>query len=284
MTLRTGAYLGPFEIVGPLGAGGMGVVYRARDSRLGREVAVKVLPEQVSWDRDRLARFQREAQVLAQLNHPAICSIFGIEEAEGVHALVLELVEGPTLEEKIASGPIPLEEAVPIARDVASALEAAHEKGIVHRDLKPANVKLTAGGHAKVLDFGLAKALGPASGPAVARPDEAPSAPLPRRSPGSSSGRPPTCPPSRRAACRWTAEPTSGPSASSSTRCSRAGSSSTPRRRWTSSSRSSRARSTSPRCRRRPPRRSGSSSRAACATTSGRASRTSATPASSSRS
>ncbi|MBI5444796.1 MAG: serine/threonine-protein kinase, partial [Deltaproteobacteria bacterium] len=165
MTLRPGAQLGPFEIVGPLGAGGMGVVYRARDSRLGRDVAVKVLPEQLSWDRDRLARFQREAQVLAQLNHPAICSIFGIEEAEGVHALVLELVEGPTLEEKLSSGPIPLEEAVLIARDVASALEAAHGKGIVHRDLKPANVKLPPGGHAKVLDFGLAKALGPASGP-----------------------------------------------------------------------------------------------------------------------
>ena len=143
----------------------MGVVYRARDSRLGREVAVKVLPEQVSWDRDRLGRLQREAQVLAQLNHPSICSIYGLEEVDGVHALVLELVEGPTLEEKLASGPIPLEEAVPIAREVASALEAAHEKGIVHRDLKPANVKLTAGGHAKVLDFGLAKALGPASGP-----------------------------------------------------------------------------------------------------------------------
>ncbi|HYN42654.1 MAG TPA: protein kinase [Thermoanaerobaculia bacterium] len=183
MTLRTGAHLGPFEIVGPLGAGGMGVVYRARDSRLGREVAIKVLPEQLSWDRDRLARFQREAQVLAQLNHPAICSIFGIEAAEGVHALVLELVEGPTLEEKIASGPIPLEEAIPIARDIASALEAAHEKGIVHRDLKPANVKLTAGGHAKVLDFGLAKALGPASG----SPSHGPTGPVgasPQTEPG----------------------------------------------------------------------------------------------------
>lgn len=164
MTLRPGAYLGAFEILGPLGEGGMGVVYRARDSRLGREVAVKVLPLQLASDEDRLSRLQREAQVLAQLNHPAICSIFGLEEFGGLHALVLELVEGPTLEAKIASGPIPLEEAIPIARDVASALEAAHEKGIVHRDLKPANVKLTTGGQAKVLDFGLAKALGPPSG------------------------------------------------------------------------------------------------------------------------
>lgn len=183
MTLRPGAFLGPFEIVGPLGAGGMGEVYRARDSRLGREVAVKVLPEQVSWDRDRLGRFQREAQVLAQLNHPAICSIFGIEEAEGAHAIVLELVEGPTLAEKIASGPIPLAEAVPIARDVASALEAAHGKGIVHRDLKPANVMLPPGGHAKVLDFGLAKAFGPPSGPL----SHAPTGPVgasPRTEPG----------------------------------------------------------------------------------------------------
>ena len=165
MTLRTGAHLGAYEIVGRIGAGGMGVVYRARDARLGRDVAVKVLPEQVARDPDRLARLQREAQVLAQLHHPAICSIFGFEEAEGVHALVLELVEGPTLEERLAAGPLPLEEAVSFARDVASALEAAHEKGIVHRDLKPANVKLTAAGRAKVLDFGLAKALvAPASG------------------------------------------------------------------------------------------------------------------------
>ena len=158
-TLRAGAQLGAFEIVGPLGSGGMGVVFRARDSRLGRDVAVKVLPEQLARDPDRLARLQREAQVLAQLHHPAICSIFGLEESDGVHALVLELVEGPSLEDRIAAGPIPLADAIPIARDVASALEAAHEKGIVHRDLKPANVKLTAGGGAKVLDFGLAKAV-----------------------------------------------------------------------------------------------------------------------------
>ena len=159
MTLGAGAHLGAFEIVGPLGSGGMGVVWRARDPRLGRDVAVKVLPEQLARDPDRLARLRREAQVLAQLHHPAICSIFGLEEGEGLHALVLELVEGPTLEDRIAVGPIPFAEAVPIARDVASALEAAHEKGIVHRDLKPANVKLPPGGGAKVLDFGLAKAI-----------------------------------------------------------------------------------------------------------------------------
>ncbi len=163
MTLAPGARLGPYEVTGTLGAGGMGVVYRARDTRLARDVAVKVLPEQLSWDRDRLARLKQEAQVLAQLNHPSVCSIYGLEEAAGLHALVLELVEGPTLEARLASGPLPLEEAVPIARDVASALEAAHGKGIVHRDLKPANVKLASGGRAKVLDFGLAKALGPAS-------------------------------------------------------------------------------------------------------------------------
>src|SRR3989442_16010106 len=124
-----GAKLGPYEIVVPLGAGGMGEVYRARDTKLGRDVALKVLPEAFARDADRLARFQREAQVLASLNHPNIAAIYGVEE----RALVMELVEGPTLAERIAQGPMPLDEALPIARQIAEALEYAHEKGVIHR-------------------------------------------------------------------------------------------------------------------------------------------------------
>jgi Tol biopolymer transport system component len=159
MALSAGTRFGSFEIVSPLGAGGMGEVYRARDTRLNRGVALKVLPELVSFDPDRISRFKREAQLLAALSHPGIASIHGIEEADGVHALVLELVEGPTLAERIERGAIPLEEALPIARQIAEALEAAHEIGIIHRDLKPANIKVTDEGVVKVLDFGLAKAL-----------------------------------------------------------------------------------------------------------------------------
>jgi Tol biopolymer transport system component len=159
VTLSAGTRLGPYEILSPLGAGGMGEVYRARDGKLNREVAIKVLPEAVAEDAERLARFQREAQVLAALNHPHIAAIYGLEKSGNVEALVLELVEGETLAERIAAGPIPVEEALGMARQIADALEAAHEKGIVHRDLKPANVKLTPGGKIKVLDFGLAKAL-----------------------------------------------------------------------------------------------------------------------------
>jgi Tol biopolymer transport system component len=166
VTLSAGTPLGPYEILAPLGAGGMGEVYRARDSKLNRDVAIKVLPEAVAEDAERLARFQREAQVLASLNHPHIAAIYGLEKSGEVEALVLELVEGETLAEKIAQGPVPLEEALAIARQIADALEAAHEKGIVHRDLKPANVKVTPEGKVKVLDFGLAKALtGDASSP-----------------------------------------------------------------------------------------------------------------------
>jgi len=148
-----------YEIHDKLGAGGMGEVYRATDSKLGREVAIKVLPEQFARDTERMARFRREAQVLASLNHPNIASIYGLEEAGGTCALVMELVEGPTLAERIAPGPISLEESLPIARQITEALEYAHEHGIVHRDLKPANVKVTPDGNVKVLDFGLAKAL-----------------------------------------------------------------------------------------------------------------------------
>src|SRR6266566_6520639 len=166
MSVSSGTRLGPYQILMPVGAGGMGEVYRARDTKLGRDVALKVLPPVFAADPERLARFRREAQVLASLNHPGIAAIYGLEESDGVLALVMELVEGPTLAERIAQGPVPLEEALPIARQIAEALEYAHERGVVHRDLKPANVKLTADGQAKVLDFGLAKALSndPASG------------------------------------------------------------------------------------------------------------------------
>ncbi len=168
MTLAAGTKLGPYEILSPLGAGGMGEVYRARDGKLNRDVAIKVLPEAVAEDAERLARFQREAQVLASLNHPHIAAIYGLEKSGNLEALVLELVEGETLAERIAQGPMPVDEALAIARQIADALEAAHEKGIVHRDLKPANVKLTPEGKVKVLDFGLAKALtGDASSPDV---------------------------------------------------------------------------------------------------------------------
>ncbi len=141
----------------------MGEVYRARDSRLGRDVAIKVLPSNVTADRDRLARFEREAQVLASLNHPNIAHIHGIDDSSGAPALVMELVEGPTLADRIAKGPIPLDETLPIAKQIAEALEAAHEQGIIHRDLKPANIKVRPDGAVKVLDFGLAKAFEPAA-------------------------------------------------------------------------------------------------------------------------
>jgi len=159
MTLAEGTRLGPYEIVGPLGVGGMGEVYRTRDTKLGREVALKVLPTEFAADAERMARFEREAKVLASLNHPNIASIYGFEDSGGVHALVMELVEGQTLADLINRGQIPPDEALPIARQIAEGLEYAHERGIVHRDLKPANVKITPDGVAKILDFGLAKAL-----------------------------------------------------------------------------------------------------------------------------
>jgi serine/threonine-protein kinase len=141
----------------------MGEVYRARDTKLSREVALKIMPEAVADDADRIARFRREAKILASLNHPLIAAIYGTEESHGIPALVLELVEGPTLAELIRRGPLAPEEALPIAQQIAQAIEAAHEQGIIHRDLKPANVKLRPDGTVKVLDFGLARALEPAS-------------------------------------------------------------------------------------------------------------------------
>jgi serine/threonine-protein kinase len=160
MQLSPGTRLGAYEIVGLLGAGGMGEVYRAVDTRLDRHVAVKVLPEAFASDPERTARFQREAKVLASLNHPHIAALFGLEESDGRHFLTMELVEGDTLADRIARGPLAVDEALPIARQIAEALEAAHEQGIVHRDLKPANIKVRPDGTVKVLDFGLAKALG----------------------------------------------------------------------------------------------------------------------------
>jgi Tol biopolymer transport system component len=163
MALIAGSRVGPYEVVALLGAGGMGEVYRAHDAKLGRDVALKILPALFTNDPDRLARFRREAQVLASLNHSNIGHIYGFEDSGAQQALVLELVDGPTLADRIAQGPIPLDEALPIARQIADALEAAHEHGVVHRDLKPANVKVRDEGTVKVLDFGLAKALDPIS-------------------------------------------------------------------------------------------------------------------------
>ncbi len=168
MPLTSGGKLGDYEIVAPLGAGGMGQVWRARDGRLGREVAIKVLPDAVAGDTERVTRFGREARNLAALNHPHIAQIYGFEEADGITFLVLELVEGEDLANRVAKGPLPPAEALDVARQVADALEAAHERGIVHRDLKPANIRITPDGTVKVLDFGLAKALDTTeSGPQV---------------------------------------------------------------------------------------------------------------------
>ncbi|PYQ36162.1 MAG: hypothetical protein DMF55_05645, partial [Acidobacteria bacterium] len=163
MSLQAGARLGPYEIRAPLGAGGMGEVYRARDTRLKRDVAVKMLSDALANDTQHLLRFEREAQLLAAVNHPGIAAIYGIEESAEGRFLVLELVEGDTLAEKLAAGPLPIAEALELGRQIAEALEAAHGRGIVHRDLKPANVKVTAGGRVKILDFGLAKNVEPES-------------------------------------------------------------------------------------------------------------------------
>jgi eukaryotic-like serine/threonine-protein kinase len=157
MTIEPGARLGPYEILAPLGAGGMGEVYRAKDTRVDRTVALKVLPEELFEDEDRRMRFAREARTLASLNHPGIAILFAFEEVSGRHLLAMELVEGEGLEAKIASGPLPLEDSLSYAKQIAEALEAAHEKGVIHRDLKPANVKVTPDGRVKLLDFGLAK-------------------------------------------------------------------------------------------------------------------------------
>src|SRR5262249_12389775 len=160
--LADGTRVGPFEIVAPLGAGGMGEVYRARDTNLHRDVAIKALPEAFAADAERLARFEREARVLAALNHPNIAAIHGLDGTSTATVLVMELAVGDTLANRVARGRLPVDAAVAIAIQIAAALEAAHEKGIIHRDLKPANVVVSADGRVKVLDFGLAKAAGAA--------------------------------------------------------------------------------------------------------------------------
>ena len=159
MSLAAGSRIGHYEIVAPFGAGAMGEVYRARDSKLRREVAVKVLPAHLAGDRERLARFEREAHILASINHPNIAAIHGLVESESGPALVLELVEGLTLQDRLATGPLALDDALTCARQIAGALEGAHEQGIVHRDLKPANIAVRSDGTVKVLDFGIAKML-----------------------------------------------------------------------------------------------------------------------------
>ncbi len=193
-SLTSGTRVGVYEVLSFIARGGMGEVYRARDTRLGRDVALKLLPSELTADPDRLARFEREARLLASLNHAHIGAIYGFEERDAaagsgppVRALVLEFVDGETLAERIARGPIPVPDALPIARQIADALDAAHERGVVHRDLKPANIKITPDGTVKVLDFGLAKA---AAGNAT-RPTARPSVST-RRVTASSWARPPT--------------------------------------------------------------------------------------------
>jgi serine/threonine-protein kinase len=153
MSIALGSKIGPYDVASALGSGGMGAVYRAHDAKLNRDVALKVLLPEVADNPERLARFRREAQILASLNHPNIAHIYGLEESDGVVTLVLELVEGPTLADRIAQGAITLDEALPITKQIAEALEAAHEQGIIHRDLKPANIKVREDGTVKVLDF-----------------------------------------------------------------------------------------------------------------------------------
>src|SRR5438477_4244158 len=154
MPLNSGTKFGPYEIRSPLGVGGMGEVYRAHDTTLDREVAIKLLPEGFALNAERMGRFGREAKVLASLNHPNIATIYRFEDSSAVHLLVMELVEGPTLADRLLRSPLPLAEALPIAKQVCEALEYAHDRGIVHRDLKPANVKVTPEGTVKLLDFG----------------------------------------------------------------------------------------------------------------------------------
>src|SRR5215468_9155414 len=157
MSVDVGTRLGSLEITALLGKGGMGEVYRARDTKLKRDVAIKILPDEFSRDASRVSRFQREAEVLASLNHPNIAAIYDLQEATDTRFLILELVEGETLAERVQRGPVSVEEALKVAPAICEALEAAHEKGIIHRDLKPANIKVTPDGKVKVLDFGLAK-------------------------------------------------------------------------------------------------------------------------------
>ena len=217
MALSPGARIGPYGIVSALGAGGMGEVYRARDSRLGRDVALKILPDLFAADPERVARFQREAKTLASLNHPNIGGIHDLEETNGITAIVMELVEGEDLAERIARDAIPLDDALPIARQIAEALVAAHEQGIIHRDLKPANVKVRDDGTVKVLDFGLAKPMEVAGVRRAARSCRRSSPAMTQA--GVILGTALTWRRSRRRGDRQTSGATSGRSSACSTRC-----------------------------------------------------------------
>ena len=251
MPLSVGTRLGPYEIVAAIGAGGMGEVYRAHDTRLDRDVAIKLLPEAFADDAERVARFQREAKVLASLNHPHIAAIYGLEDADGVKALVMELVEGEDLAQRLARGATPLDEALAIAKQIAEAVEAAHEQGIIHRDLKPANIKVREDGTVKVLDFGLAKALETAQ-----RPSDASQSPT-FTSPALTRldvilGTPAYMSPEQARGQRSISAPTSGPSAVWCTKCSQVAEHLHVRRSRTQSSRSWSASQSGPHCRPEP--------------------------------
>ena len=218
MTIGPGTRVGSYEVIAILGEGGMGKVWRARHLALKRDDALKMLPDAFVANPERLARFEREAQVLASLNHPNIAHVYGLEATAGTRALVMELVEGETLADRIVRGRIPIDESLAIARQIADALDAAHAHGIIHRDLKPANISLRPDGIVKVLDFGLAKVIEPAvvSGNVTMSPTITSPA---MTTPGVILEPPRTWPRSRRRASRWTSAPTCGALAACSTRC-----------------------------------------------------------------
>jgi serine/threonine protein kinase len=237
LALTPGTRVGPYEVTAQIGVGGMGEVYRATDTNLKRAVAIKVLPTSVAEDAERLARFQREAEVLAALNHPNIAAIYGLERSGSTTALVMELVEGPTLADRIAQGAIPIDDALPIAKQIAEALEAAHEQGIIHRDLKPANIKVRPDGKVKVLDFGLAKML--TSDGSASSSSMSPTLSIQATYAGVILGTVGYMSPEQRGARAWTSAPISGPSGACSMKCSRGDRFSTPRIRYPTRSRPS---------------------------------------------